>query len=244
MDEQIKSTIEVLTAKIRAKEEETNKLKRLVNELSAEAGLESIPFPNIQESSQQISSIRSDQFYGLPLSTAARNYLEMRKAADLGAATVNEIFSAIKGGGYKFSTKDEENAKTTLRMSLRKNSSIFHRLPNGEYGLLSWYPNAKEQPSSDGADAPEGRHDDSTHKNPAVATKDSYITPDQIRNVVFAMQGNFKITDVDLALRKQLPGKTLKSGALPTTLFLLKKKGFLRVVTERSGKTGAVYTKA
>ena len=26
---------------------------------------------------------------------------------------------------------------------MRKNSSIFHRLPNGQYGLTAWYPNMK-----------------------------------------------------------------------------------------------------
>jgi hypothetical protein len=40
-----------------------------------------------------------------------------------------------------------------LRQILRKNSSIFHRLPHGAYGLLSWYPNAKPAKADDDEDS-------------------------------------------------------------------------------------------
>ena len=31
----------------------------------------------------------------------------------------------------------------SLRISLGKSSHTFHKLPNGQYGLLEWYPNVK-----------------------------------------------------------------------------------------------------
>jgi hypothetical protein len=92
---------------------------------------------------RSLGALRADQFYGRVLTTAAREYLEMRNSANLGPATPREIFSALSDGGFKFETKNEDNAITNIRATLRKNSSIFHRLPNNEYGLLSWYPNAK-----------------------------------------------------------------------------------------------------
>ena len=30
-----------------------------------------------------------------------------------------------------------------MTITLGKNSGIFHKLPNGRFGMLSWYPNAK-----------------------------------------------------------------------------------------------------
>lgn len=243
MNQQIISTIELLSSKIAAKEEEANKLKKLVNELSGEAGLP-IPFPNVSDSSQSISSIRSDQFYGQALSSAVRNYLEMRRAANRGAATISEIHQALKAGGFKSETKDDDNAKNTLRISMRKNSSIFHRLPNGEYGLLAWYPSAK--PEKDDSD-------DQNIKKPAKSSKadkhgaeshEAAFSASEIRDAIFARSGNFKAIDVEQDLKGKLPSKVIKNGGLATILFGLKKKGFLKVVAERSGSSGATYCKA
>lgn len=144
--------IEVLCARVRSKEEDLNSLKRHVNQMCLDAG-QSIRYANISSSEGgDLASIRKDTFYGLAISGAAKKYLEMRKAANMGAASFSEIFAALKDGGYKFDAKDDENAKNGLRISLRKNSSIFHRLPEGNsYGLLAWYPNAK--PPKDGDDA-------------------------------------------------------------------------------------------
>src|SRR6266571_1547810 len=144
MNAEILNTVEVLTNKIRAKEEEANKLKKLVNELCIEAEIE-IRYPDISELGNTLSAIRSDQFYGQTLTAAIRNYLERRKASALGAASVTEIYKAIKAGGYKFETNNDENQRISVGNALRKTSSIFHRLPNGYFGLLAWYPSAKPE---------------------------------------------------------------------------------------------------
>jgi hypothetical protein len=99
-----------------------------------------------------VGALRPDSFYGKSITTAAREYLDMRRAAGLGPATPREIYEALVKGGYTFETKDETNAIIGVRATIRKSSSIFHRLPNGTYGLLGWYPNARASKSDDEID--------------------------------------------------------------------------------------------
>jgi len=126
------------------KEEEADGLKRTVNELRADEG-EGPIFNNVGSGhAGAIRSIRSDQFYGLTtVAEAAQQYLTIRKSAGLGSATVLQIYEEVKKGGFKFGTDNEEHAKNGLRISLRKNDETFHRLPNGDYGLVPWYKGVK-----------------------------------------------------------------------------------------------------
>jgi hypothetical protein len=119
------------------------------------------------------NKIRPDQFYGQPLASAVRLILEMRQAANMGAASVAEIFDVLKSGGYLFDTKNEEIARKSLRNSLAKNTALFHKLPNGRFGMRSWYPKVKgAKPPADGAE-------DSITADDAVTAEDvSTETPD------------------------------------------------------------------
>ena len=103
---------------------------------------------------------RPDAYYGQPLHTAIRTYLELRE--HIGPATVKEIHSAMVDGGYQFETASDVNAQRSIRITLTKNSSVFHKLPNGAYGLLSWYPNAKKPKKSEpgSTDAAEAASDE------------------------------------------------------------------------------------
>jgi hypothetical protein len=159
MDADTRSAITVLQSRIRSKEEDVIRLKRTVNEIYVDAG-EEAPYPNISsaEMASDLSSLRSDLFYGQTISGAAKAYLEIRKSAGQGAASVNEIYAALKKGGFPFEAKDDENAKNGLRVSLRKNSSIFHRLPgSGDYGLLTWYEKPKAAKNGDNEDKASSR---------------------------------------------------------------------------------------
>src|SRR5438552_16889417 len=100
MSEQIANTIEVLTTKVKAKEEETLKIKRLVNELCSELGAP-LQYPNLTELGGDFS-IRRDQYYGQTLTSPERCYFEARKSANLGAPPFAEVYKAIRDGGYKF----------------------------------------------------------------------------------------------------------------------------------------------
>jgi len=256
MGDDILNTIEVLTKRVGAKEEEASKLKKLVNELCAEAGV-TARYPNIAESNGAIGGIRSDQFYGQTLTAAIRNYLEHRKASGFGAAGLNEIYLAVRDGGYKFESKNEENAKISVGNTLRKTSSIFHRLPNGQYGLLTWYPSAKAKPES--ATAPKKKAKAKPIKvktaeaGKVVEKEVESVTPEkakndvsnkEIRAVVLEQKGQFQNSDIEAATKTKFPTKDLPNTKIPTVIFLLKKSGVIKVVTKRSGSKGAVYVKA
>lgn len=159
MREEFRPAIEALQKDLADLERKVNDTKMTINRLCEVAGAPPL-YPEAGQSGRPaITAIQADTFYGKAVTTAAREYLSMRKASGLGPATPREIFEALIRGGFKFDTKDENNAITGVRAALRKNSSIFHRLPNGnQYGLLAWYPNAK--PPKDTGGMPRG--EDST----------------------------------------------------------------------------------
>lgn len=73
----------------------------------------------------------------------------MRRALGSGPATPKEIYEAIVAGGFQFEAKTADIAMVGLRALLRKRTAFFHKLPNGTYGLTSWYPDAKKPKSSE-----------------------------------------------------------------------------------------------
>jgi hypothetical protein len=136
-----------LVAEVDKRDAETWEMKRTVNKLCSFAGLPPKYADNGTDGGGgSRGPLRADQFYGKPLATAVREYMEMRGAPSTGgqgAATVKDIFLALKEGGYAFDTRNDANAMRGLRISLAKNTVTFHKLPNGQFGLLAWYPNAK-----------------------------------------------------------------------------------------------------
>jgi hypothetical protein len=147
----LRPAIEALQAKLLEQEKAVTKTKELINEICGHAGLP--PMFLIATTDAGMASLNADTFYGKALSTAVREYLERRRALSQGPATVNDIHAALVQGGYVFETKDEDNAKRGLRESLSKNTSIFHRLPGGQYGLRIWYPTVRE-PRADAPPSP------------------------------------------------------------------------------------------
>ena len=141
MKDELKQAIEVMERRLAEQVAKVASTKKLINELCAEAG-EAPRYADVSTDAGP-GRFRSDQFYGQPLSSAVREIMEIRKAGGLGAASVNEIYDALIKGGFHFDAKGDENAKRSLRISLTKNSAMFHRIPNGQYGLLSWYPAVK-----------------------------------------------------------------------------------------------------
>jgi hypothetical protein len=142
MTKTLDQAIDEIVAKITALENEIRDQKKTVNTLCAVAGRDELYQLDAPEEAVP-NRVRPDQFYGQPLATAVRTILDMRKQQNLGAATINEIFDALTKGGYTFNTKTDDVGRASLRNSLSKNTVTFHKLPNGRFGLLSWYPNAK-----------------------------------------------------------------------------------------------------
>jgi hypothetical protein len=149
MREQFLPAIEALKKDLSEFEKKIAETKSMINRLCELAGEQPL-YADIQSANgapQTLNSIQADTFYGKVITTASREYLEMRKVAGLGPASPREIYEALRDGGFKFDTKIENNAITGVRNTLRKASAIFHRLPNNEYGLLKWYPRAKDEGS-------------------------------------------------------------------------------------------------
>jgi hypothetical protein len=71
----------------------------------------------------------------------------MRSNLPVKEATLDEIFSALKEGGYDFRSSGdrEDDQKRGVAIALGKNSQTFHRLPTGDFGLTTWYPGVREK---------------------------------------------------------------------------------------------------
>lgn len=142
MTKTIDQAIDELVAEITEMEGAVRAKKVTVNTLCGVAVRDELYVLEAPEGSVP-TRIRPDQFYGQPLASAVRTILEMRKQQNLGAATNKEIYEALVAGGYQFQTKSEDVSLASLRNSLSKNTTTFHKLPNGRFGMLAWYPNAK-----------------------------------------------------------------------------------------------------
>lgn len=148
MNEEFAPAIAALQKKLADLEEQGRAIKSSINTLCGVAG--SPPLYVIEDAAQanDIGNIQADTFYGKTIGSAAREYLEMRRRASLGPASTREVFDALVKGGFQFETASDTNSLISLGSTMRKNSKTFHKLPNGKYGLLAWYPNARPDAKS------------------------------------------------------------------------------------------------
>ena len=135
----ITKTIEDAKKVVAEKENELIEAQKLVNSLCKMAGKP--PVYNVSDVSAITSyeDLKGDEYYGQPLATAITLILDGRKLAGYGPATIRDIYEQLVRGGYLFKTKNEANAMRGIRISMRNNKK-FHRLPNGQYCIKSWYP--------------------------------------------------------------------------------------------------------
>lgn len=143
MREEFQPAVQALLKDLADQERKVIETKTTINKL-CEVGGDPPMFSDIGgASTPTITAIRGDTFYGKAFTTAAREYLEMRRSQNLGPATTREIYDAIISGGFEFETDNPNNAMTGMRQTMSKNSNIFHRLPNNGWGLTSWYEKIK-----------------------------------------------------------------------------------------------------
>lgn len=163
--EHVEQTIADAQKKLAEMEKAVIDMKTLINGLCAMAGKPPLYADSALVPSNTPMAIRRDQFYGRGIYEALKEILEIRKSESKGPATVNELHAALRSGGYNFEAKDEENEKRGVRISLAKNSGVFHRLPEGNtWGLLKWYPGIKPPKSADN-DQAAAEKDDEIDKN-------------------------------------------------------------------------------
>ncbi|HXO38509.1 MAG TPA: hypothetical protein VN872_07715 [Candidatus Acidoferrum sp.] len=147
MKAELSPAIDFLHRQLEEKLREANEIKKLINSLLKQSG-ETPEFSDILEAGEQLSFLgasRPDQYYGKPFATAAEEYLLRRKQA----CPAEEIMRGLEQGGFDFKWDAENRFKNTA-ISLGKNVQKFHKLPNGTYGLRSWYPNVADRDTSSG----------------------------------------------------------------------------------------------
>lgn len=137
MSDRLNAAIEELQSQLEDQLREVAETKKTINLLCKRAGREPL---HMDVAVEQVGSLRPDQFYGKPLSTAAQEYLERRKQA----SSAEDIMRGLEQGGFDFRALDwkEKDRFRLFVTSLAKNTKTFHRLPNGTFGLLSWYDQA------------------------------------------------------------------------------------------------------
>ena len=152
MSDKLNSAVEALEEELQMQLTGVAETKRMINGLLRRMGKE--PAYAEEMEAVQSATIRADQFYGKQFATAAREYLEMRR--NRGAVEATEILQGLKTGGFDFAGTGwkEKDYLRMISISLAKNTATFHRLPNGTFGLLNWYPDAinrkAERSSEDG----------------------------------------------------------------------------------------------
>jgi hypothetical protein len=167
MSAKLDDAVSELLEDLQAKMEEVSETKKAINLLMRRSGKQPM-FPD--ETPERIATlkIRPDQFYGRPLATSVQEFLEQRKkGTGEQACDVAEILSVLENGGFNFKAMGwrENDRLRSLSISLAKNTKVFHRLPNGMFGLLSWYPevtNKRERSDKDEAKERGGGDADAT----------------------------------------------------------------------------------
>ncbi len=152
--EHVKKTIEELKRAVEEKENDVLQNKKMVNSLCEMVKMAPVYTIKEERESPSVTNLRGDEYYGKPLASVITEILERRKALGTGPAAIREMFEEMKAGGYLFETKSDANSQRGIRISMRKNSK-FHKLPNGKWGLLGWYPNIKESKKADDTRTPE-----------------------------------------------------------------------------------------
>ncbi len=143
MSDKLTSAIETMTEQVSAKLAEVAELKRATNTLCKVAGIDPVYPDTDQPQPGVMMRMRPDEYYGKAFSTAARDYLNRRKQA----VSADDIMAGLEQGSFDFNAQGwkTEGRLRTVAASLAKNTAVFHRLPNGLYGLKEWYPDAIER---------------------------------------------------------------------------------------------------
>ena len=177
--EQLASALDLINQKIVKAYETIKGLKGAANALAASEN-EPVVYADVVDemgSAAGTRSIRADQFTAYPSpSTAARAYLEMR-GKQVGATSIEEIFDALKRGGYAFDGPDVE-AKKGLSIALGKDAQV-KRLSNGTYGLVIWYgdrfTSKKDKAPAEPTPAPQAPEEPNPYAAKSKVTKDADV---------------------------------------------------------------------
>jgi hypothetical protein len=131
-DGRIKDAIEKITDDINKLIQEVNKKKRAINAIYETLG-EKAPYEI--EGEPKSFQFRRSQFYGKSFATAVQEFLKIKGDA----CTSEEIYQSLNEGAFDFPWKPKDRLRM-VAISLSRNPTVFHRLPNNTFGLSVWYP--------------------------------------------------------------------------------------------------------
>lgn len=148
MTDHIDKVLAEATARLKEQQAEVVNTKKFINQLLGFAKRPPM-FTDIEQPAAVASTftLLGDEFVGQSQRTACRLILERRRAAGLGPATLDEMYEALKLGGYRSNAKSEDIARQVLYNLVTRNTDTFFKIPNGRFGLTKWYPEAKKQQS-------------------------------------------------------------------------------------------------
>jgi hypothetical protein len=177
MADHVDSLLAEAVARLKQQEALVVDTKKFINQLLSFAKRDPM-FPDAElgvAATLQIA-LKGDEYVGQKQQTATRMVLERRKALNLGPATQDELWADLVAGGYRSSAKTEAIAKQILQQMLSQNSSAFHRIPNGKWGLTEWYGDVKrrtKQGKAQGDDASDGKaiNSDAKGETPVTTTE-------------------------------------------------------------------------
>ncbi len=138
MSDHTDKTIADLQEKILSHVSKIVQVKKTINQLlDLEAKPPLYTDTDMVVSEQHGVRVIPDEFYGKPLASSVKKILARRKLINLSAASTEEIFHSLTEGGYN-PGKNKLIARRNVSITLGKNPA-FHRLPNGLWGMSSWY---------------------------------------------------------------------------------------------------------
>ena len=239
--------------------------KRVVNILRARRG-EAPAFPDDEMGANKIGgtiTIKTDQFYRQKTNTAMRGYLNQRKSANIGPATLNEIYAALCDGGFQFESDNEDNRKRNLRFLLSKNTAIFHKMPDGaHFGLADWYPGAKDVEGSSAGKKTKRKGRRGRPKSAKIVVeagpKKLGYAPDKnspqtgkrltqieaVQAALKAIEGEFTKQDVVSWIEKNHPALNAEQKKLSIFAMLGKLKDEIETVKKGKGAEPSIYRRA
>src|SRR5882724_708137 len=145
---ELSPAVEALRNQLREQLEEVTETKKMINSLLKRMG-EEPEFTDVESGQLPLrGALRPDQYYGKPFATAAQEYLERRKQA----CSADEIMKGLEQGGFDFKAAGwrHDDRLRSIAISLAKNNTKFHKLPNNTFGMLAWYPGVAADKNGDG----------------------------------------------------------------------------------------------
>jgi len=145
----LSAALDELMREVEEHEQQAAEAKKLVNALAKRMG-RAEPFPDVPGASSLRGYVPGhDDFANEPApAAAARKYLEKKGKA----APLEEIFQALKAGGFAFQGRDDKANMNGMRIAVGKDAKL-EKLGGGAIGLSEWYP---RRPKERGRDRPPG----------------------------------------------------------------------------------------